>query len=524
MVYNFLIALLLIFITIIAIANSPSLTNIRPYSDQIISSLKKQIIYSIELSDSITKCPSNSIPLLIDNYQGTKEGCLSGGVLTKGRCSLWTKMFYSYKEIPSYDPVNIYTLYGNVLCVTIKELNYTELIKKGNIIVGKNCSSGYKKCGIIDTSNNIYCVNETEACPINDIVINEETTHDNYISLQFRNSGKYLHYTNEKSEGNILTTWFKISEGSPCTHPYEINTKYVQYSLEIDYDNYTCKTSTGESLTDLRYHELTSYKKSTLYSENIINVDKLEQFPKYTLDIPIQVYTMKYLGLKGDCDISLFNDNNNSYESISNIFHVIIMIFCRFSSGYFIFISVVKISKSWDFDHFTYILDFCFIGFMGIQAILSTIVYIILTKYQTINSSCGGNDLILIKQIEYINEVLYDTKKNNLIILSFSLGSAILMAISVGMKKCGVQKDIEKERYGYKQKEMPKRSIESSAIEMRLTSNKIDSNNISLSDSNQSKDQLIIDTKLSFDRGSSMSNIISNNSSSDNDMTELKLD
>ena len=98
------------------------------------------------------------------------------------------------------------------------------------------------------------------------------------------------------------------------------------------------------------------------------------------------------------------------------------------------------------------------------------------------------------------------------------------MAISVGMKKCGVQKDIEKERYGYKQKEMPKRSIESSAIEMRLTSNKIDSNNISLSDSNQSKDQLIIDTKLSFDRGSSMSNIISNNTSSDNDMTELKLD
>ena len=112
MVYNFLIALLLIFITIIAIANSPSLTNIRPYSDQIISSLKKQIIYSIELSDSITKCPSNSIPLLIDNYQGTEEGCLSGGKLAKGRCSLWTKMFYSYKEIPSYDPVNIYTLYG----------------------------------------------------------------------------------------------------------------------------------------------------------------------------------------------------------------------------------------------------------------------------------------------------------------------------------------------------------------------------------------------------------------------------
>lgn len=524
MVYNFLIALLLTLITIIAIANSPSLKTIRPYSDQIISSIQKQIIYSIELSDSVTKCPNNTIPLLIDTYQGTEEGCLSGGVLSKGSCSLWTKIFYSYKEISSYDPVNIYSLYGNVLCVTIKELNYTELTNKGKIINGKECPLGYKNCGVIDTSNNIYCANESESCPINDIVINDQATNNNYTSLKFSNDGKYLHYTNEKSEGNILTTWFKISEGIPCAHPYEINTKFVQYPLDKNYDNYTCKTSTAESLTDPRYNKLASYKKETLYSENIINVDKLNQFPKHTLDIPIQIYIMKYLGLNGECDITLFNESNISYEKILNILQGIIMIFCRFSLGYFIFITAVKLSKSWEFDHFTYSLDFCFMGFMVVQAILSTIARIILSQLQEINPSCGGKDVILVKQLEFIKETLYDSKKNNVIILSFSIANAILMTISVGMKKWGSKKDIEKERFGYIEKAKENQSIPSSEIEMRLTSNKIGTNDTTINSSKQYNEQLIIDPKLSFDRGSSITNIISNNTSSDNDMSEVKID
>ena len=61
-----------------------------------------------------------------------------------------------------------------------------------------------KKCGVDSIGNELYFENTT--CPINDIIINKEKELKNkryiYSTIPLEN-GKYLHYTNENTNGTI---------------------------------------------------------------------------------------------------------------------------------------------------------------------------------------------------------------------------------------------------------------------------------------------------------------------------------
>ena len=75
-----------------------------------------------------------------------------------------------------------------------------------NLIVPdyKPCPKGKKKCGILDSLGNILCLNESEKCPINNIIINNNEKMDGYNSFEL-NEGKYFHFTNRFTDNHIIS-------------------------------------------------------------------------------------------------------------------------------------------------------------------------------------------------------------------------------------------------------------------------------------------------------------------------------
>ena len=56
--------------------------------------------------------------------------------------------------------------------------NYESLLNHSN----KNCEDNYKRCGILDTYGNIMCIPKEDECPIIEIIVDEETKHNDYLS------------------------------------------------------------------------------------------------------------------------------------------------------------------------------------------------------------------------------------------------------------------------------------------------------------------------------------------------------
>ena len=60
--------------------------------------------------------------------------------------------------------------------------NYEYLLKHS----GKECEENYKKCGILDTYGNIMCIPNEDECPINEIIIDEESKYNDYLSQGYQ--------------------------------------------------------------------------------------------------------------------------------------------------------------------------------------------------------------------------------------------------------------------------------------------------------------------------------------------------
>ena len=500
MVYNFLLALLLIFITIIAVYNYSSLDIIQPYLEQTRASYNEELIYSISLADSVESCPSNTKPLLLGTYYGTHQGCIDKNEITKGQCGIWNKVLSSCQDINETFTTNINTIFGNVLCVKTNKLNYTEMVNENMIINNtKECQIGTKKCGIIDTNSNIYCVDEKEECPINDIIIDNYNSKDDFISIPFNRDGMYLHFTNNKTNSKILTTAFKISEGLPCVHPYEINTNFRQYIIDKVYDNYTCRTNLTKYYTDPRYTQIVSINKESLYQENNIPVFLLKNFTQYTLNTNVQLYYLNYIGINVKCNFTLNYESNLSLINNSNAMHYILMPFVRFCVTFYIFSTFVKILKFWNFDHFTFRLDYILMILLLLCCILATFSYIMLRMYNTINSSCAGDDFILTRELEVINETVNNSKRDDLIMISFSIACIVLALVSMMIGRYGLNIEKKIKRFGEKLKE--EKTITSIEMKEKIQINP----NLSISDI--SKGKLIDDSTIVLEQQISTSKV-----------------
>ena len=95
--------------------------------------------------------------------------------------------------------------------------NYESLLSHSN----KVCEENYKKCGILDTYGNIMCIPYGEECPINEIIVDEESKYNDYYSQGYQSAylenlaeGYTIYFTNTKINQEIIVK-IKFSDEIP---------------------------------------------------------------------------------------------------------------------------------------------------------------------------------------------------------------------------------------------------------------------------------------------------------------------
>ena len=166
------------------------------------------------------------------------------------------------------------------------KINYIDTNYNLTLHISDNKSG--KKCGVDSIGNELY-FNNTDKCPINDIIIDSSNTPPNtqynYETIPLDN-GKYLHYTNEKTNGTII----------------------VQFVIKGEKD--VCENNIFDNINDICYYLDNCYANSSLY--NISDC--------YQMDLYTKLDTMKlenFISDNGLTGVTLDNYNNNDEVSLN---------------------------------------------------------------------------------------------------------------------------------------------------------------------------------------------------------------
>ena len=266
----------------------------------------------INMKDVSFEPESNESKIVFDVWKGTVEGCNCIGIdlpestcknqicrrecrqgETKGGCT----------KIDPISPINITNWKGKEFLSTVLDssYNYTTLLSH-SVKKGEECEAGYKKCGILDTMNNVMCLKEEQTCPINLLFVTDmaslPTNYSKYtFSRVFFDDGKVLHFTNQAVDQYIVTD-FRLSDDKVCVNSDEYNSPYPRYILDY-YQYYGCKTNFSNIQYNTNYNKLDSIDKYNLYDNNHI-FTKLMQLPEYPIEnLPHQntnLYMKSYIG------------------------------------------------------------------------------------------------------------------------------------------------------------------------------------------------------------------------------------
>ena len=202
---------------------------------------------------------------------------------------------YTWKENFFYSP-----------SINSDKYKYSSLIKN-SVHKGEKCKEGYKQCGIIDTMDNILCLEESDECPINYIVRSNTMTPPKEIlkystyDVKLIEKGTYFFYTNEAID-NYVISQFSINTNRPCLTSKD--------SCDKEYGDEKLKE-------DERYRYLDSMNKHTFYREHgFFGVDMDYENKEDLLRLEnVSLYYRPFIGY----DLSCVNDSdfylNKTYRS-----------------------------------------------------------------------------------------------------------------------------------------------------------------------------------------------------------------
>ena len=262
-------------------------------------------------------CDSNFQKISIGEWPGIETGCNCMSINSqhikkkhrnnffRGKCSE-KEIEEGCKEIIEKKPTNYYFYKGRILCKQKLNYNYLTYLKFSTV---GNCPEGYKQCGILDTLNRKMCLKEGDKCPINKVIINNNSTSPddfNYRVIDL-NDDFYLHYTNE-DVNNYIITGFNISEGKICANPifHNLNNS-KQFFLEKNYNLSGCKKKYNHDYYDeLSYFELDTITKETLLEDNnlLSYIYSLPSYPTDNLQSTLTLYSKTFTGFHENCIIN----------------------------------------------------------------------------------------------------------------------------------------------------------------------------------------------------------------------------
>ena len=256
---SFFIILLCIYVYFANISSFKTVT----FLDELINDLNKSPIFDFSLNDKYYS-PYGYKKIKFGEWEGTKIGCKCQNKTNEGECSEEQKRIRC-KPVYPYWPKEYYYYRGKIFSgKRFRYKSYDDLIKR-NLIIQKqnNCPIGMKKCGIIDSLDNILCMKKYDDCPINDIIINNTEKIENYTSIAL-NDTLFFHCAGEMVNKKIVSDLF-VFKGKPCYNSQEHNWE-AYFPLE-----YESKCKTNKTENDERYGEpLDSYNQYLFYYRNFI--------------------------------------------------------------------------------------------------------------------------------------------------------------------------------------------------------------------------------------------------------------
>ena len=273
-------------------------------------------------------CDSNYKKISLGEWPGIENGCNCLTInsqhinknhrngLFKGKCSE-TEIEEGCKEINEKKPINYYFYKGRIFCKQKLNYNYYTYLKFSTV---GDCPKGFKKCGILDSLNRIMCLKESEKCPINKIIINNNSTSPDdfgYTVIDL-DDDFYLHYTNE-DVNNYIITGFNLSEGKICANPFFHNlNNFEQYFLEKNFNFSGCNKEYNDNLYDEKsYFELDTITREKLLEDNnlLSYINSLPNYPINNLQSTLTLFSKTYTGFHQNC----INDNKLSSEIWTSI-------------------------------------------------------------------------------------------------------------------------------------------------------------------------------------------------------------
>ena len=195
-----------------------------------------------------------------------------------------------------------------------KEKYTYKYLTKNSVAYNEECNEGYKKCGLLDTMNNILCLENDEECPINLLTITNNSDvpieflqYSNYSMLDFED-GSYLFYTNEAINNHIIVE-FTLSGNKPCM------------DLEM------CQKAYNGNIYDDRYFVVDEIDQYTFYEQNNL-INKDVTFIQKEGIKSIKLFNRGFLGF----DLSCIDENFFLFKNLSTKWN---------SSKYLIILSLI---------------------------------------------------------------------------------------------------------------------------------------------------------------------------------------
>lgn len=407
-------------------------------------------------------CPNDYEYLFSYTWLGTKMGCDCLGIkgtsiqdfedkILVGPCSV-TLTKFGCKTIPEIPGKTIHSLGDKYFCV--KRNNFSYYSNYSEHIFEEECPSEMKSCGVIDSLDNILCVDKSQDCPVQQkkyladnssfIVTdeyNKKYNNNNYPS----NSSKNYSLSSLPELVKYYTKFFVqfgISQGKMCIDNDEVKIHSENiYELFNKRKSINCSTKLSTSNNfryDYRYVPLIkSQTDIVFYKEDFLkkNIQFLPKFYKNFFQEPITVYGRNYIGWNKKCSnyITSFRESYKLALKVKNyslfylIYSLVMLIYCM------LFVMILK-----ELLYRQYFLKILIIVIHVLM--ISIIFFFILDDCREISKSIKTCDLLIRKRCsdEETNRLIINALESFISISDLFLITIILYIIIFLLSICKI--------------------------------------------------------------------------------------
>ena len=243
------------------------------------------------------------------------------------------------------------------------------------------CPYGYKKCGILDTKDNILCIPKSEKCPVNEISISSFGVEANKIGNIYFNGS-------EEKNSKIITSII-LSENKPSNHEWDKLIKENYENIDDEESNRRRIVSKNDFLL-LDKEDFNNYESRNIKIQmsDLISGFNFKKFELYNRYQDLTIYTRNYIGFKNVKEFNKFkkyfkdNDiyfNENPLYKLSSLEHdplitIIFSAFFLFLGISFLIIIIINFFKGFLNEKIKDILLYCFIFILIVNFVADLII------------------------------------------------------------------------------------------------------------------------------------------------------